>query len=78
MHDSLLTRLRDHQTAIWINERQSTADPFDRQAAAEELAGAELLWQRFAPALAVLAQYLHDWGAAGLVRETLAPFRGRS
>jgi len=53
---------------------------FERYA---ELTGLDAGWRRRMPIiqlrqhLAVIAQFDDDWGAAGIVRETLAPFRPR-
>lgn len=50
----LIEKLRAGKPAVWINPRRQGGNRFDADTAAEQIRGAEDLWQRFAPAIACL------------------------
>ncbi|HLT90060.1 MAG TPA: D-serine ammonia-lyase [Woeseiaceae bacterium] len=54
MHEDLLARLRDGRTAVWMRGPRTRPGRFDAAAASANVAEAEALWTRFAPALAAL------------------------
>jgi len=66
---------------LWTTAPPPEASPFFDLYA--ELTGLDAGWRERMPILqlrqhlAVIAQFDDDWGAAGIVRETLAPFRTR-